>query len=77
MQEDSFVKSTTAPKVLQRGNKSTLGVFLDDPPDISSLKEVFVSFYNGASRDTISRGVEKIRCGLMVSSNDVVGGNIR
>ena len=77
MQEVGFVNSASKEKILQRASQCSIGVFLDDPPNISALKELFIDFFNGASRETIARGKEKIRCGLMVTSNDVVSGTAR
>ena len=44
MQEVGFVKSASKEKILQRASQCSIGVFLDDPPNISALKELFTIF---------------------------------
>jgi len=75
MHDIGFIKTVSKEKILQRASQCSVGVFFDDPPNISALQELFVVFFNGASRDTIARGQEKIRCGLMITANDTVGGS--
>ena len=77
MHEIGFIKTASKEKILQRASKCSLGVFLDDPPNISAMKQLFIDFFNGASRETIAGGQEKIRCGLMITSNDTVAGTAR
>lgn len=77
MHDIGFIKTVTKEKILRRASQCSIGVFLDDPPNISALKELFIDFFNGASRDTIARGQEKIRCGLMITANDTVSGSAR
>lgn len=77
MHDIGFVKTVTKEKILKRASQCSIGVFLDDPPNISALKELFTDFFNGASHDTIAHGQEKIRCGLMITANDTVSGSAR
>ncbi|KAJ7384019.1 hypothetical protein OS493_024031 [Desmophyllum pertusum] len=42
-----------------RASQCSIGVFLDDPPNISALKELFIDFINGASRETIAGAKKK------------------
>lgn len=50
---------------------------MDDPPSMASVKEIIVDFVNRASTGTLSRGVAPIRCGLMMTSNDVLSGCLK
>lgn len=74
------MKSFTSPKLVQRSSRTTMGVYIDDPPKSnkgSTVKEIVVNFFNRTSSATIGRGVEPMRCGLMVASNDVIAGDSR
>ena len=54
------MKTTSKEAILKQAHSSSLGVFVDDPKGITSLNNVFVDFYNGLSKATISRGRETI-----------------
>ena len=51
---------------------STLGVWIDDPQQLHP--ELVVDFYNLSRQETISRGSEEIRSGLMFTSNNFLKG---
>lgn len=65
-------------KIVQRTSQFSIGVFLDNALNVSALKELFIDFFNGASRETIlGAKKKKNRSGLMITSNNTVSGNAR
>lgn len=66
------MKSSSKEAILRQANSSSLGIFVDDPKGISGISDVFVDFFNGASKSTISRGLEPINSGLVLTSNTTV-----
>lgn len=72
-----YIKSTSKEAILKHANSSSLGVFVDDPKGISGISDIFVDFYNEASKSTISRGLEYIHSGLMLTSNTTVSATSR
>lgn len=62
-------------KILQRAGQCSQAVFLDDPPNVTALKELFIEISNGSSHKMIARGQEKIQRGLMITANETVTGS--
>lgn len=62
---------------MQAGSVNSMGVFIDDPQSIASLRDVFVDFYSGCTKSTIARGKEAVHSALFVTSNEVVNGTAR
>ena len=54
-----------------------MGVYVDDPQGLMNIINTFVDFYNGSAKSTVSRGTEKVRSGLIVTSNDIVNASLR
>lgn len=71
------MKTTSKEAILQQASSSSFGVFVDDPKGITSMSDIFVDFYNGASKATIGRGRETINSGLMLTSNSTVSATAR
>ena len=75
---DKYIKTASKESILKSANESTMGaVFIDDPQGLATIADLFVDFYNGISKSTIARGREQIRCGLMVTSNNVLEATVR
>ena len=72
MQNTGLMKSAKREAVIAAANKSTLGLWIDDPLNIPG--ELVVDFYNLSRQETLSRGTEEIRCGLMFTSNNILKG---
>ena len=71
------IKTSSKEAILKAGSENTLGVFIDDPQNINSLSDVFVDFYFGCTKSTISRGTEEVHSTLFLTSNEVVSGTPR
>ena len=72
MQEVGLMKSAKRETVIALACKSTLGVWIDDPQQLQP--ELVVDFYNLSRQETISRGSEEVRSGLMFTSNNFLKG---
>lgn len=70
-------KTSSKEAILQAGSVNSMGVFIDDPQSIASLRDVFVDFYSGCTKSTIARGKEAVHSALFVTSNEVVNGTAR
>lgn len=77
MLDCGMIKSFSKEKIIKRASATTMGIYVDDPPQSNILKELIVDFFNKASTGTIARGVESVRCGLMATANDVIIGTKR
>ena len=70
-------KTTSKEAVLKAGSTNAMGVFIDDPQNISNLSDVFVDFYSGCAKSTIARGAEEVHSALFLTSNEVVSATAR
>lgn len=69
---DHCAKSATKDAILLSGNKTSMGVFIDDPKNVNSLAELIVDFYEGSTKKTIARGNETLHSAMYLASNDVL-----
>ena len=67
MQDVGLLKTAKREAVIALACKSTLGTWIDDPQQLQN--ELVVDFYNLSRQETLSRGSEEIRSGLMFTSN--------
>ncbi|KAL9976746.1 hypothetical protein ACROYT_G014075 [Oculina patagonica] len=70
--EKFYLKTTSKEAILQQASSSSFGVFVGDPKKINSMSNIFIDFYNGASKATIERSRETINSGLMLTSSSTV-----
>lgn len=70
-------KTSSKEAILQARSVNSMGVFIDDPQSIASLRDVLVDFYSGCAKSTIARGKEAVHSALFVTSNEVVNGTAR
>lgn len=77
MLKSGLLKTFSKENILNGASNTTMGVFINDPPSVTACKELVVDFFNRSDTGTLSRGIEPIRCGLMMTSNDVLSGSPR